>query len=440
MDVIQDINEEFSEVAVEHRNRPHQRGGSNPEGSGASRTIVEEETRSRVSSGSGGELSVRTLGGADSVLPFVPSSSEGSNSASHVVEEAGADLDAATASSSSGGVVPAAAARVLEDEDEEEEEEEEDESEYEYEDDDAFVSGFIEETGIASAGVASSQEEKPVKIEEEMQVQAQAQTSWREPSRQAVDMSLRAEKETTGGKRRLMQDLYRIMNQDTEKAGFDLEPVEDDMGKWRIRVFQFDPDSNLAKDMLVLSVSHIELEMTFPDDYPFQPPFVRVVRPRFKRQTGFVMSGAICMELLTKDGWNPVNDIESVIVSIRSLLVVGDGRLEAAASLPEKKYEAYLAAAKEAASSGAAAAGGQGEEDDDNDPSSKKRIRTNSAGDSAFSSGSSAAVPDKKEGRASDLNAGGSYSVSEAQAAYNHLSDYHKKKGWDTSGWWAKKG
>lgn len=36
--------------------------------------------------------------------------------------------------------------------------------------------------------------------------------------------------------------------------------------------------------------------------------------------------------------------------------------------------------------------------------------------------------------------AGGSYSVTEAKAAYDHLSDYHKKKGWDTSGWWAKKG
>ena len=34
----------------------------------------------------------------------------------------------------------------------------------------------------------------------------------------------------------------------------------------------------------------------------------------------------------------------------------------------------------------------------------------------------------------------GTYTASEAQAAYSHLSDYHKKKGWDTSGWWARKG
>jgi hypothetical protein len=39
------------------------------------------------------------------------------------------------------------------------------------------------------------------------------------------------------------------------------------------------------------------------------------------------------MELLTNEGRNPVNDIESVIFSIRSLLVVGDGRLSAAESV-----------------------------------------------------------------------------------------------------------
>ena len=58
------------------------------------------------------------------------------------------------------------------------------------------------------------------------------------------------------------------------------------------------------------------------------------------------MNGALCMELLTSDGWNPINDIESVIVSIRSLLVVGEGRLEAVANMPEAKREKLLAAAQ----------------------------------------------------------------------------------------------
>ncbi|GAX22198.1 ubiquitin-conjugating enzyme E2 Q [Fistulifera solaris] len=295
-----------------------------------------------------------------------------------------------------------------------EEVEEDDEYEYEYEEDeDAPFSGFLvndssnmfthtESSKAADNTTDAAPEGKTpatIRDDEESSSTAAPKQKWRQPSQEAVSMSMRAEQETTGGKRRLAQDLYRIMNQDTSEAGFSLHPTaEDSMKHWTIELFQFDPDSNLAKDMKVLGIDHIELEMTFPDQYPFEPPFVRVVKPRFKRQTGFVMSGALCMELLTKDGWNPVNDIESVIVSIRSLLVVGDGRLEAAYNLSDTRYQELLAAATEVK------------------PASK-RPRTESS-----------------------KNAGGAYTTAEAEAAYTHLSDYHKKKGWDSSGWWARKG
>lgn len=308
-------------------------------------------------------------------------------------------------------------------------EEDEEESEYEYEDDDdAAFSGFLLASGNPSLGRKGINKDPSVPariIEEEAALpRATAAASldeshrrkWREPSRAAVNMSLRAQQETTGTKRRLAQDLYRIMNQETEEAGFSLAPQsEDAMDKWTIKLFQFDEDSNLAKDMLVLGIDHIQLEMKFPDQYPFEPPFVRVVKPRFKRQTGFVMNGALCMELLTKDGWNPINDIESVIVSIRSLLVVGDGRLQAAADLSDSKYQGLLKAAS-------------GKQDEE---SIRKRQRVD--------------CEDTVSRKSSDLQAisreqVGTYSAAEAQAAYSHLSDYHKKKGWDTSGWWARKG
>jgi ubiquitin-protein ligase len=197
---------------------------------------------------------------------------------------------------------------IVEDDDDDEggennnDDEEDEEDGYEYEDDDdAAFSGFlVDNPSIAVAtALENSNGDEPATIEEEEQ--QPAKLKWREPSKAAVDMSLRAEKETSGGKRRLAQDLYRIMNQDTEEAGFSLQPSqEDSMDKWTIQLFQFDEDSKLAKDMKVLGVSNIELEMSFPEHYPFEPPFVRVTRPRFRRQTGFVMNGALCMELLTK--------------------------------------------------------------------------------------------------------------------------------------------
>jgi ubiquitin-conjugating enzyme E2 Q len=42
------------------------------------------------------------------------------------------------------------------------------------------------------------------------------------------------------------------------------------------------------------------LEIRFPPDFPWQPPFIRVVAPRFAFHTGHVtVGGSICMELLT---------------------------------------------------------------------------------------------------------------------------------------------
>lgn len=247
-------------------------------------------------------------------------------------------------------------------------------------------------------------------------------STWKEPSQAAVSMSLRAEKEKTGGKRRLASDLYKIMMNDTEDAGFSLEPSsEDSMEKWKIKLFKFDKDSNLHKDLMALKLDHVELEMSFPDQYPFEPPFVRVVKPRFKRQTGFVMNGAICSELLTNEGWNPVNDIESVIVSIRSLLVVGNGRLAAAVNLPERKKDVMKQRKRK---------GDDSSYDSENDEiiENIKRPRKANFNDS------------DDEGKKKTSSRIGQYTAAEARAAYSHLSDYHKKKGWDSTGWWARKG
>lgn len=59
--------------------------------------------------------------------------------------------------------------------------------------------------------------------------------------------------------------------------------------------------------------------MKFPKDYPMTPPFVRIVRPRFQFLTGHVtIGGSICMQMLTRSGWSPSNDIESILVQVRA--------------------------------------------------------------------------------------------------------------------------
>lgn len=70
-------------------------------------------------------------------------------------------------------------------------------------------------------------------------------------------------------------------------------------------------------------------DVVFPEQYPFAPPFIRVVYPRFRFHTGHVtIGGSICMELLTPSGWLPTYSVESVFVQIRSEIIDGDGRVD----------------------------------------------------------------------------------------------------------------
>ncbi|KAI5079423.1 hypothetical protein GOP47_0004902 [Adiantum capillus-veneris] len=83
----------------------------------------------------------------------------------------------------------------------------------------------------------------------------------------------------------------------------------------------------------------IKLECTFPEDYPFSPPFIRVISPKFGFHTGHVtVGGSICMELLTTSGWSPAYTFESIIVQVVNAMVEGGGRLDKRAIASRSEY------------------------------------------------------------------------------------------------------
>lgn len=87
-----------------------------------------------------------------------------------------------------------------------------------------------------------------------------------------------------------------------------------------------DPDSELAKDLAKQTKKQIDLSLRFAANFPFEPPFVRVIAPVISR--GYVQpGGAICMELLTKDGWSSAYSIESLIMQIGATLIKGKARI-----------------------------------------------------------------------------------------------------------------
>ncbi|KAJ5766486.1 uncharacterized protein N7511_004102 [Penicillium nucicola] len=99
--------------------------------------------------------------------------------------------------------------------------------------------------------------------------------------------------------------------------------------QWIIELHTFDPHLPLAKDLKAANLQSIVLELRFPAQFPIDPPFVRVIRPRFLEFAsgggGHVTAGgAMCMELLTHSGWLPSASIESVLLQVRMALTATD--------------------------------------------------------------------------------------------------------------------
>jgi len=58
----------------------------------------------------------------------------------------------------------------------------------------------------------------------------------------------------------------------------------------------------------------IVLELQLAENHPHNPPFVRIVRPRFQQHTGHItVGGSICSKLVTANGWRTDISIESLL-------------------------------------------------------------------------------------------------------------------------------
>jgi ubiquitin-conjugating enzyme E2 Q len=74
---------------------------------------------------------------------------------------------------------------------------------------------------------------------------------------------------------------------------------------------------------------YVKLEMKFLPEYPYRPPFIRVITPRFAFHTGRVtVGGSICFELLTGSGWSSVISLESIFLQIKFEMNNGKPRVD----------------------------------------------------------------------------------------------------------------
>lgn len=138
---------------------------------------------------------------------------------------------------------------------------------------------------------------------------------------------------SVGATDRLMKELRDIYRSDSfkKKKMYSVDLVNDSLYDWNVKIYTVDSDSPLHADLCQLKEKegkdHILLNMTFQEHYPYNPPFVRVVWPILTG--GYVLGGgAICMELLTKQGWSSAYTIEAVILQIAATLVKGKARIQ----------------------------------------------------------------------------------------------------------------
>lgn len=131
-----------------------------------------------------------------------------------------------------------------------------------------------------------------------------------------------------------MRNLMKIRGDGDTKA-LDVEMINDRLDRWRatMHVDSF-PACPLKEDLRQFAsktgrAPAIIMDLMFPNDFPQQPPFIRVIRPRFQMHTGHVtIGGSVCMQALTPSGWLPTFGLENIFVDIRSQIVEGGGRLD----------------------------------------------------------------------------------------------------------------
>ena len=149
-------------------------------------------------------------------------------------------------------------------------------------------------------------------------------------SEKKMEVKMMASKAT----RRLIKEFEMMQKSDvTETLGFitQITGGGDDMTKWTVVMLRsgFDPKEKITQTMEKLGIDGVELEINFPERYPFAPPFVRIVQPRFQYRTGHItIGGAICHELLSVKRWKPICKVESLLVDIRCNILEGEGDID----------------------------------------------------------------------------------------------------------------
>ncbi|XP_036371726.1 ubiquitin-conjugating enzyme E2Q-like protein 1 [Megalops cyprinoides] len=181
----------------------------------------------------------------------------------------------------------------------------------------------------------SSKDKPPVKDKQGKDIKEKQQVGGGKATSTSLPLAPHRQHCTQVRTRRLMKELQEIRRLGDNFITVEL--ADDNLFDWNVKLHQVDKDSALWQDMKETNTEYILLNVSFPDNFPFSPPFMRVLSPRL--ENGYVLDGgAICMELLTPRGWSSAYTVEAVMRQFAASLVKGQGRICRKAGKSKKAF------------------------------------------------------------------------------------------------------
>ncbi|KIW00734.1 uncharacterized protein PV09_07718 [Verruconis gallopava] len=119
---------------------------------------------------------------------------------------------------------------------------------------------------------------------------------------------------------RVLMNEYRSLQ---KEKWTNIELVNESIFEWNVALIVLNPDS-------LYYGGYFKAKMTFPRDYPYSPPTFKFLRPLF--HPNIYPDGRLCISILHQPGedemsgesaaerWNPSQRVESVLISVLSLL------------------------------------------------------------------------------------------------------------------------
>lgn len=156
------------------------------------------------------------------------------------------------------------------------------------------------------------------------------------------------------GEKYAFDELCKICVSNEEKNGFRVILRGD--YHWEVQIYKFHKNSEILKDLKKYKSrtgkDYISLHLTFPENYPTLPPFIRVAEPRLMPQPNgpITKGGAVVIERISKNGWRDSIDLEELLKEVATQIRDSNVRIDFSTKEPysiEKAKVTFKSAAKE---------------------------------------------------------------------------------------------